>query len=285
MKYEQFSIAWILISSLIGGIIGASIKFLFDKIISTKFNKNSKAKEALEQYSFPLLQSTKSLHKRLDFIIKNQIDRDLYNESTEGYSLYKLSTLYCFCHFFGTGTIIQEEALSKFYFLNKKAKQFYIAFYYVYKGFASMYYFKESKSLEGTYTESTIPAYVISAIGEQMIDKTNEGKQIKIIGFHKFVILVQENSNFRAWIKYLDNLLIEINSDKERKDWNRIVIIAIHIRLLEKYLDKKRQFTLDKKLYEYFKLLNKEVQIKIIKDLEDLKKIRVIKTIPNILYK
>jgi hypothetical protein len=283
--FEQFSAIWILVSSLIGGIVGASIKFLFDKILSGRYSKNNKAKEALEQYSFPLLQSTKSLHQRLDFIIKNQQDRDLYNESNHGYSLYKLSTLYCFCHFFGAGTIIQEEALGKFHFMTKRAMQFYNTFYDVYKGFSSMYYFKESNSLKGTYAESTIPSYVLSAIGEQMIERTNGDTHIKIIGFQKFVILVQENCYFNTWIKYLDNLLSGVNFDKERKDWNRIVVIAIHVRLLEGYLDKKRKFTLDKKLHEYFELLDKDVQKKFIKDLEGLKKIRVIKTIPKTLYK
>ena len=114
-SFNQYTPAWILISSIIGGVVGASIKFLFDKILSRRFNKNSEANEALKHYSFPLLKSAASLHKRLDFIISNKRDRSLYNQHSDGYSIYKLSTLYPICHFLGSGVIIQNEALKKFH--------------------------------------------------------------------------------------------------------------------------------------------------------------------------
>ncbi len=196
-------------------------------------------------------------------------------------TLCGFSTLYPICHFLGSGIIIQNEALRKFHTIGKKAKKFHIAFYNVYKGISSMYYFDNNEELKGTYEESTIPSFVLSAIGEQMIETSQKSNRFEVIGFNNFVNLVKTDSNFRDWIKYLDDLLLDVESNKEKKDWNRILLIAIHIRILERYLDKKRNFTVDKKFHEYYDLLHQSVQIKLIEDLKTLKKFKIIKTTPN----
>ncbi len=276
-EFNEFTLIWILCSSIVGGIVGASFKFIFELILTSRYNINFEANEALKRFKFPLFQSAQSLHRRLDFLIKNKSDRDLYNgESRNEFQIYKLSTLYVFCNFFGNCHIIETEALQKFYRLNRKSKQFYITFYNVYKGFSSMYYFGGVKpELNKTYEESTIPRFILSAIGEHMI-KTN-GKETRTIGFNSFVELIQTNNNFRNWIKYLDNLIYGIDNNKNDKDWNRILIIATHLRILENFLDKKRNFTHESELYEYISMTKKNVKNKLLLDIINLKKNKIIK--------
>jgi hypothetical protein len=35
-SFDQYTVAWLLLSSIIGGVVGASVKFLFDDVLSPR---------------------------------------------------------------------------------------------------------------------------------------------------------------------------------------------------------------------------------------------------------
>ncbi len=96
---------------------------------------------------------------------------------------------------------MQDEALQKFSYVSKRTKRFYILFYNVFKAMSSVSYFQNSDAaLEGEYEESAIPAFVLSAIGEQMRikEKGNTEFIYRVMGFHNFVLLIKNNENSGA---------------------------------------------------------------------------------------
>ena len=60
-SFQQYTVAWILISSLVGGIIGAFVKFLFEDVVRPYFGWRRDTAAIVRRYTTPLIRSAEAL--------------------------------------------------------------------------------------------------------------------------------------------------------------------------------------------------------------------------------
>jgi hypothetical protein len=69
---------WIIIWSFISGVIGASIKFIFEKIIPT-WQLRKATRVAIQKYSLPLLQYSSAVEDSIFRVVKSEINYNDWN--------------------------------------------------------------------------------------------------------------------------------------------------------------------------------------------------------------
>ena len=184
---QKDSIIWILLSSIIGGVIGASSKFLFEYILPYRMNVKRDAKKAIQKYSYPLLRYAESLLRSMELLLSNK-EKKWYDDKNAPY--FKYSILYKFGCYFACVNQLEQEAFLEFGVKNKKIKRFTALFFNVLKSLTSFFYFNEGlinkKILSADVEKTNIPRLVVSAIGEIMTIETDK-KEKRIISFVDFL--------------------------------------------------------------------------------------------------
>jgi hypothetical protein len=264
-EFQQHSIFWFLLSGILGGFIGSFFKFIFEKVLSSKFDKNQSAKIALNKYSLPLLRSADSLDRRLENFIKFS-DKKWFISANDDY--YKISTLYSFGQFFGYAGILDKEAFLEFN-TNKKQRRFHIGFYRVFKGLTGFVYFKNTTNTDlPELDKANIPRFVLTAIGELMIRKYSPKEHPEILSFIEFSKMYEKNKDFKKWFAFIENLINKATSSSSNAYWNRIIIFHINLRLLICYLDPKNRYT-GKRYIDFLDNLNPNVKAIIEKEIDE----------------
>lgn len=266
-SFEENTILWILLSAGLGGVIGSTIKFIFDHIWAPKLKQSRDAKNAIRLYTLPLLRIGYSLDRRIENLI-TFVDKQWFDDKNDDY--YRLSTLYLLGSYFGLCKIIENKAFIEFEKSHKKTEEFNISFYNVFKGITSYYYFKDIKESEITSTHTaTVPRFALTAIGELMIEQTEENnKNIpNIISFVKFSKQYKTSSDFKKWFVYLENLLSKLQKSQNNAKWNRLIVFAINLRAFITHLDPKGKYTKPREI-TYLAFLHQKIAERIMKDLE-----------------
>lgn len=268
-SFKDHTIVWLLLTSIIGGILGAAIKILSDNIISQNIISTRQAKIHFNDYSFKLLKAAKHLDRRLDFIIN---DKRIfpYNEVNS-----VLSFFYAVGNYFGWCKIIQEDALDKFKRLPKTVKVFNICFLQTLKGWSSNFYFTELSSLEEMITKGAIiPNYCHTAIGDLMLSDIEANKTIvksPILSFNEFCERYNSNADMREWFTYFEKLFVNMAFDEQNLGWNRLLIISLNLKILICSLDKRNRFVAPYNNLPHLKGLHKKVLLKVESDFVFLK--------------
>ena len=108
--FEENSILWLLISSLLGGVIGASIRLVFDVILPQSLQQRREVLAVERKYRVPILFASEELRNRLGNIIrhiKSVEGEDWLQHSPPGY--YYVSTLFVVAQFFGWFQILRRK--------------------------------------------------------------------------------------------------------------------------------------------------------------------------------
>lgn len=264
--FQENTLLWLMLSSIVGGIIGAAIKLLSENIFTQNIIQNRQALDHFKAYSFKLLKSAQALNKRIDFIIKDNANVYRYEDENSKMSLY-----YVFATYFGWSKIIQEDAIDKFQRIPRKMRQFNIAFLSTLKGLSGNQYFADICKVEEVFAKSAvIPNYCHMAIGELMMAKIEDNKTLiksPVLDFTSFCILYKENEEFRSWFVYIEKLLSEIRYSNENLPWNRLLIFSVSLKLLIFYLDRGNNFTAPIHEINHLQLLNPKVKLKLQEDL------------------
>ena len=232
------SVALIAISAILGAVFGSFIKFIFEQLIP-QWQARKKTKLAIQKYSFPLWRSSNYLRRALDIQL---FDKSNYkwNDSKDDY--YRLKMLYFFGSFFGWCSIIGKENLSEYIeytdsnrIKSDSLKKFTEYYNNVYKSISDPYYLKGIDNSE--IDRSRIPALVLTCIGDLMIKQyKTEDQFTRIISFLEFSILHNNDSNFKKWFQYVENLFVDFNRDKTNLKWNRLVLFYFYLRAFESFL-------------------------------------------------
>ncbi|UYQ94170.1 hypothetical protein MKQ68_03575 [Chitinophaga horti] len=281
--FQENTLIWLMVSSVVGGIIGAAIKVLSENVFTHNIIQNRQALDHFKTYSFKLLKSAQALNRRLDFIIKDNANVYRYEDENSKMSLY-----YVFATYFGWSKIIQEDALDKFQRIPKKMRQFNIAFLNTLKGLSGNQYFTDICKVEEVFARSAVvPNYCFTAIGELMMANIDDNKTLiksPVLDFTSFCILYKENEEFRNWFIYIDKLLSEIEYSDDNLAWNRLLIFSISLKLLINYLDKRNDLTAPMPDINHLQLLSPKVKIKVLDDLRlfRLKKIDLPKSLSKL---
>jgi len=70
-SFEQYSVAWILISAFVGGVIGSATKFLFEDVLRPRLGLRRDAKAVLARFTTPLMRSSETLERQINNFVLN----------------------------------------------------------------------------------------------------------------------------------------------------------------------------------------------------------------------
>jgi hypothetical protein len=268
---EEHSVLWVVISAGVGGVIGAFLKYLFETVFASRYQHKITARLMLRKYRFPLLRAADSLDRRLQNMIQF-IKRNWYEDPNNDY--YRLSTLYLFGSYLSWGKILEDVAFLEFETSNRKAREFSIHFYRVFKTLTGFYYFSglDDGEIEGV-EEATVPHLALTAMAELMIQRFSQDKKEmpNILGFVEFAKRMKESPEFQKWFGYLENGILKNHSpSKSSARWNRLLVVATMLRSFVTFLDPKSRQTSPRQI-RYLKMINPKVAEKVREELVEMK--------------
>ena len=115
-ELPEISIYWLLVSSVLGGIAGASFKFLFENLLPQHFTQRREIIEVKRKYSTPILLAADQMRRRLRNMIEHieEIERqeqDWLPPTRDPRVYYFASTLYTVAHFLGWQQVLRREVV------------------------------------------------------------------------------------------------------------------------------------------------------------------------------
>lgn len=235
---EEHSLLWVVVSAGFGGVVGALIKFVFETVIALRYQHRVSARKMLRRYRYPLLRAADSLDRRLENIIRFAAKR-WYDDPRDDY--YRLSTLYLFGVYLGWCKILEDAAYLEFETSDRKAREFSIRFYRVFKALTGFWYFSgfDEGEVEGVEA-ATVPRLALTAIGELMRRESGDGadRLPETLGFVEFTEQLKTSPAFQKWFRYLEaGILAEQQVSPSSPRWNRLLVVASMLRAFVSYLD------------------------------------------------
>lgn len=234
---KEQSFLWFLIAALLGGLISAFFKFMFEVYFQSKLKARWEDQKTLNEIKFPFLRACKSLEKRIELVLKNN-NANWVDDKNDDY--FYLSTLYQFGVFFGWIRVLEDKAHLEFS-NNKKTKVFYRLFSNVLESFTGHIHF--SKLVDVPFEEKckgTFQRLVIRAMGELMVSfdpKDSTAQTYRMLEFTEFVRRMNESDDFKKWFGYLGNFIRNLEQSPKDLRWDRLLIIASFLSIMSKYLD------------------------------------------------
>jgi hypothetical protein len=268
---QEHTVLWILVSAGLGGIIGALIKFLFETVAALHYEQKITARKMLRKYRYPLLRAADSLDRRLDNMI-TFIEKKWYEDPQDDY--YRSSTLFLFGSYLGWCKTLEDAAYLEFETSDRRAREFSIRFYRVFKALTGFWYFSDlEEGAIGDIEEATVPRLALTAIGELMLQSSTEGNDQlpRLLGFVEFSKRLRESSEFQQWFGYLEKgILIDHNPSKSSTRWNRLLVVASILRAFVTFLDPKSRQTTPRQIH-YLKRMNLKVADRVRQELCEMK--------------
>jgi hypothetical protein len=267
-SFEENSIIWMLVSLGLGGIIGAGIKLLFEHVFTPRVQSARAARQALREYSYPLLRAADALDARLANLIRFA-DSGWFDDPEDDH--YRLGTLYLLGSYFGWCKILEDAAFLEFQESDRKARRFNIHFYRVFKALTGFYYVQDMEEAREPQKETgNVPRLALTAIGEVMIAGNQgqpDGSALRVLSFLEFIKSYEESEEFRKWFGYLTRFLGNLTMSEDDPRWNRVVSLATNLRLFVAFLDPRSRGTSRRRIH-YLKYLHPTVAARLGKEIE-----------------
>lgn len=225
--FAQYSIAWLLISAVGGGVIGAGITFFFEDYLKHRFAARRQTRQRFAVYQNPLLQSADALENQFNTILRNT-GQDWLDEE-----YYKLSTFYKFGVFLYWVHKIEHDVGFIEMVSPDRAKEFNRRLYGPFSGISSMRRY-------GLTARTALPRDITRAIGEEMEGAELDGKPI---GFAAFVRTYGKDAQFRKWFEPLDRMLKSLSQTSDQEYLERLVVTSFELKCLLKFLDPASTYT------------------------------------------
>ncbi|MGC9396540.1 MAG: hypothetical protein ACP5J4_16980 [Anaerolineae bacterium] len=166
--FEETSVIWILLSSIIGGIVGASVRLVFEVILPQRLQQRRETLAVERKYRIPILFATEELRNRLGNIIRNMnaIEKENWlQHNPPGY--YYLSTLYVVAQFFGWFRILRKRVTYLDLTSTKETRRFEGYLKLIEKGFSDPGLLRSAPTdLAGTSADRWIFSFWLQAIGD-----------------------------------------------------------------------------------------------------------------------
>ncbi len=230
--FEQNSILWLLIASTIGGVIGATIKFVFDDLASPMLSHRRQERRVFRSYLPGLLKDSEAAEQRLTLLVRT-VDRHWYDDD----EYFRLYTLYQIGSFLARVHLIEVEVgfLPPGGAGRKSTGRFNDSLYGPFNGFTSFQPFGTDYSID-ELDRSQVPRGMLKAIGEAM---TTGDDAMRPIDFTEFVGRCA-HPEFQRWFRELDGFMRDLGPE-EASRWDRLIVAAAEFRLLARRLDPKGQ--------------------------------------------
>lgn len=248
-SFQQYTVAWILISSLVGGIIGAFVKFLFEDVVRPYFGWRRDTAAIVRRYTTPLIRSAEALERRLNILVRNEkckwFEEDEY---------FRLSTLYVLGEYLAWVRIVER----RFGFLpfesSRRGRQFNRHLNGLFRALTSHAYFRDHPDID-VVQRSAVPRLMLTAIGEAM---RREGENDAVLAFSEFVLAYGRDAQFRRWFAEIESLLRTAHP-ADPLCWDRVIAAGATLRGLVAFLDPRGVMTAPRKLANLELLLNEDV--------------------------
>lgn len=222
---NQDPLLWLLLSSILGGIIGASIKFGFEDLLRPFVGSRREARRVVSKYTTPLLRSAEALERRINIMINNEAHR--WFETDE---YFRLSTLYVFGEYLGWVRIVEQSFGFLPFESSRKGGKFNRRLNGIFRALSSHAYFRTEP--EDAVGDSLIERFKLTAIGEMMIG-VDQGK---VIEYTDFVQRYRSDMNYKSWFADLEAFL-EKATPSDSLRWDRLILTGAHLRVLICFLD------------------------------------------------
>ena len=213
----EFTLGWFLLSVVVGGVLGAGIKYLFEVQLPESLKQRRLIRRRIRKYSYPLLQAASDVELRIDNMLRNGVKNDwlgckimreieqgkgfLEDPDKRGYFL--LSSLYVFARYFAWVEILRREARFVEFPFGKESNGLFGVLHKVNNAFRCTTLWSNSPEKQHFKDSTGLYRHVQSAIGETMIVERN--KELECLSFREFANKYRspENSDFRFWLRSL----------------------------------------------------------------------------------
>jgi len=226
-SFEQHTVAWILISSVVGGIVGSAVKFAFEDVLRPFLGWRRDAKHVVRQYTTPLTRSAEALERRINNLVRNE-ERGWFEHD----EYFRLSLLYAFGEHLGWIRIVER----RFGFLpfesSRRGERFNRRLNGIFRGLTSHAYFRDADTV--AVDASTVPRLMLTAVGECMAAEDGAG----VIEFTEFARRYAHDEQFHRWFAELDSFLRRAHPS-DPLCWDRLLVTAANLRALIRFLDPK----------------------------------------------
>ena len=234
-SFNEFTLGWLLLSTILGGVVGAVITLVFDEILKPKIAMRREEKRIYKKYQYPLLSAANSLERQINTIVRSRGQAWLVDP------YYQLSTYYKFgVYLFWVREIELDDGFLSIG-SSSKARTFSRTLYGPFSGLSSIRrYFNDDPDASKTILRRDIAR----AIGEEMLDdKKSTADKPRPMGFSTFVRRYGSDAQFRIWFTALEDMLEEMAGTPRQIRQDRLIITAAHLKLLIAFLDPKATFT------------------------------------------
>lgn len=222
---NQYTLAWLLLSSVIGGVVGASVKFLFDDVLSPHLGSRRETRRTIRKYTTPLVRSAEALERRINIMIRN--DQERWFDTDE---YFRMSTLYIFGEYFSWIRILERTFGFVPYESRNLGRELNFRLNGPFRALTSHTYFSDYID-SSSIAESQVPRLMLSAIGEGMTS-TDDAPMT----FTNFLGKYADDMRLRRWFADLESFLLAAHvSDTIR--WDRLIATGATLRMLILFLD------------------------------------------------
>ena len=228
------SLGLLLLSSVVGGVIGASIKLTFSTILPDRIRDARAARRLISRHRNPLIRSADALASRISNMLRNA-KRDWLRQS----DYYRLSTYYVVCTYFAWVELLYGHLLRLRYTTSRRNRQLNRALLAVDKTFNNTDYFGRghyASQQPAASSSGELPKFITRALGEIVTDSSRPERP-RCIGFADFCKRHREDAEFREWLRNLDPFFGNLKNEYGNTTWDRLHLIQLSLISLTNFLD------------------------------------------------
>ena len=166
-QFQERTVGLIFLAAVIGGVVGASLKLIFEVVLADRYRHAQNAKMIIDKYRNPIVRSADMLRGRLVNILMTA-DTNWYTDS----EYYRLSTYYVFCVYFAWIHLLFGNLLRLRYNTSRRNRKLNLLVIAVDKAFNNRTYFSLGPYSAQSPNTAELPKFLCQALGELTV---NEG--------------------------------------------------------------------------------------------------------------
>ncbi|WP_131104498.1 hypothetical protein [Ornithinimicrobium sufpigmenti] len=197
-SFQQYTIAWLLLASTIGGVIGAAIKFGFEDLLRPAVNARRETRAITAKYTPPLVRSAERLERGINNFVRSVANKERWYSESE---YYRLSTLHKFAEYLSWTVILEREYGFLPFESFSEGRAFQQRIDSTIGGLSSFGTFPWIDDIT-LKEQSRVNRDILRAMGE--VARAEDGKPMD---FTTFSLRYSKDPQFRAWFTELDQLL------------------------------------------------------------------------------
>lgn len=234
-ELAEHSLLFVFLSAVVGGLIGASAKYIFEFLLPEGFKERREARLILLRYRNPILKASDALYGRIRNLLAME-NRDWLSQS----EYYRLSTLYVFGCYFAWMEILFGKLATLRMGNSKKERQLNVLLTQVEKAFNNRSYFGDL-AFSAIPADTDVPKFACKALGELLVVERGGDREPR--GFVGFCDTYRSDVEFRAWYSNLDCFLAGLTGASGQMKHDRLSIIGLSLIALINFLDPRHELT------------------------------------------